>query len=111
MSAPRAIQSVEELILLIRIYESQGRYEEIVTLLDSDAVGIGSRLVQNDWNLVHTKLDCLGKGGMWTEGLRFAKSLLKVPDDPAAQKAAQELDDWAAWNLLVVATENIDTAE
>ncbi|KAL3437638.1 N-acetyltransferase B complex non catalytic subunit-domain-containing protein [Aspergillus tetrazonus] len=111
LSPPRAIQSAEELLLLVKIFESQGRHAEIIKILDSDNLGINSRIIQNDWSFVGVKLSNLEKAEMWTEGLLYAKELLAIPSSEEERKAIQERDDWAVWHLLVTATQKIDTAE
>ena len=92
----------------MKIFQSQQRYAEIVKILDSENVGITSRIVQNDWSFIGTKLESLKNAGMWAEGLSYAKSLLAVPEDEAGHEALKERDDWAVWNLLVTAAENIN---
>lgn len=111
LSPAKAIQTTEELLLLIKILETQERHSEIVKLLDSENLGINSRIVQNDWTFVGTKLESLEKAGMWTEGLAYAKSLLAIPSDENERKALQEHDDWAVWNLLVASVRNINNSE
>jgi N-terminal acetyltransferase B complex non-catalytic subunit len=112
LSPPRAIQTSEELLLLIKIFESQGRNEEIVKILDKESLGIKSRIVQNDWFFIRAKVLNLEKAGLWTDGLGFAQELLTVPgDDEAAKAALQERDDWGVWELLLSATKKINNAE
>ncbi|KAI3006216.1 hypothetical protein CBS147346_3844 [Aspergillus niger] len=111
LSPPRAIQSAEELLLLIKIFESQERHAEIVKILDSENLGISSRVIQNDWSFIGEKLSSLEKAQMWTDGLAYTKGLLAIPTNEAEQKALQERDDWAVWHLLIAATKNINTSE
>ncbi|KAL1987664.1 hypothetical protein VTN96DRAFT_2905 [Rasamsonia emersonii] len=112
LSPPRAIQTAEELFLLIKIFESQGRHEEIVKILDSENLGIKSRIVQNDWFFVRAKLLNLEKAELWTDGLGFARDLLTIPEDEKAAKAAlQERDDWGVWGLLVSATKKMNNPD
>ncbi|GJP87757.1 cytoskeleton organization protein [Aspergillus niger] len=111
LSPPRAIQSAEELLLLIKIFESQERHAEIVKILDSENLGISSRVIQNDWSFIGEKLSSLEKAQMWTDGLAYTKALLAIPTNEAEQKALQERDDWAVWHLLIAATKNINTSE
>ncbi|KAE8148562.1 N-acetyltransferase B complex non catalytic subunit-domain-containing protein [Aspergillus avenaceus] len=111
LSLPRAIQNAEELLLLIKIFESQGRHDEIVKILNSENLGIASRIIQNDWSFVGDKLSSLEKAGLWTEGLSYTKSLLAIPTNESERKALQERDDWAVWKLLVVSTQNINSQE
>lgn len=111
MSPSRAIQTTEELLLLTQILESQERFSEIVKILDSETLGIGSRIVQNDWTFVGAKLYSLEKAGMWTEGLKYAKSLLAIPNSEEEKKALQERDDWSVWKLLIASVRNINSLE
>lgn len=111
MSPSRAIQTTEELLLLTHILESQERFSEIVKILDSETLGIASRIVQNDWTFVGTKLYNLEKAGMWTEGLEYSKSLLAIPNSEEEQKALQERDDWTVWKLLIASVRNINNPE
>ncbi|KAL5342593.1 N-acetyltransferase B complex non catalytic subunit-domain-containing protein [Aspergillus crustosus] len=111
LSPPRAIQSAEELLLLVKIYESQGRHSEIVKILDSENLGIKSQLVQNDWSFVGVKLSSLEKAELWTEGLSYVKELLAIPTTEEEKKALQERDDWAVWHLLVTAVQKLNTEE
>ncbi|KNG84116.1 cytoskeleton organization protein (Dec1) [Aspergillus nomiae NRRL 13137] len=111
LSPPRAIQGPEELLLLIKIFESQGRHDEIVKILDSENLGLSSRVIQNDWSFVGVKLSSLEKAEMWTQGLSYAKELLAIPSNEAERKALQERDDWAVWKLLVISTRNINAQE
>ncbi|KAI9368067.1 N-acetyltransferase B complex non catalytic subunit-domain-containing protein [Aspergillus egyptiacus] len=111
LSPPRAIQSAEELLLLVKIYESQGRHAEIVKILDSKNLGIKSRMIQNDWSFIGVKLSSLEKAEMWAEGLSYARELLAIPSTEEEKKAIQEHDDWAVWNLLLTATQKLGSAE
>ncbi|KAL4906508.1 hypothetical protein BDW74DRAFT_133702 [Aspergillus multicolor] len=111
LSPPRAIQTAEELLLLVKIFESQGKHAEIVKTLDSDNLGIKSRIVQNDWSFIGVKLTSLEKAEMWTEGLSYAKELLAIPSTEEEKKAIQERDDWAVWHLLVTATQKSNNVE
>ncbi|KAF9884168.1 hypothetical protein FE257_002226 [Aspergillus nanangensis] len=111
LSPPRAIQSSEELLLLIKIFESQERHAEILKILDSENLGLSSRVIQNDWTFVGVKVSSLEKAESWTEGLAYARSLLSIPSNDEERKALQERDDWVVWSLLVKAARGIDTPE
>lgn len=109
LSPPRAIQTAEELILLIKIFQAQGRDDEILKILDSDNLGLNSRLVQNDWFFIREKLLSLERAEKWTSGLEYAKELLTMPEeDEAAKKLLQERDDWGVWSLLLTSTKKLD---
>lgn len=114
LSQPRAIQTSEELSLLIRIFESQDRYGEVVTLLNTENLGVESRIAQNDWSFVRAKISNLEKAGLWEEGISFTRELLSLPDEAEENgnaKGIQEKDDWCVWKLLLSATEKLGNPE
>ncbi|KAL1958769.1 hypothetical protein VTO42DRAFT_3888 [Malbranchea cinnamomea] len=113
LSPARAIQTSEELLLLTRIFDTQRRYDEVVKILNSENLGVSSRIVQGDWSFVTTKLDALEKAGYWEEALAYTRELLKLPDDVANAKdmSYREKDDWKVWNLLLTATRKLEKEE
>ncbi|OJJ44687.1 hypothetical protein ASPZODRAFT_134775 [Penicilliopsis zonata CBS 506.65] len=111
LSHPKAIQNAEELLLLIKIFDSQGHPAEIVKILDTANLGLNSKIVQNDWNFIREKVLGLEKAKMWSDGLSYAKSLLPIPTNEADRKALQEHDDWTVWSLMVSAVREINTPE
>ena len=100
LSAPRALQTSEELFFLLRIYKCQERWTEAVQLLNSENVGLGSRIANNDRFFMFEKVHCLGSAGLWQDALAYSKSLLTVPDNENGRQALKERDDWKIWNLL-----------
>ncbi|KAJ5258962.1 hypothetical protein N7524_010518 [Penicillium chrysogenum] len=108
LSPPRAIQTAEELLLVIRILETQGHFAEIVQLLNSENVGLSSRIVNNDRTFILYKISALGLAELWEEGHSYAKSLLAVSEDEAERSTLHERDDWKYWNLLIVAVRHLD---
>lgn len=113
LSPGRAIQTAEELFLLIKIYDQQGHYKDIVELLNSQHLGVNSRIAQNDWSFVTAKLANLEKAGLWDEGLAYASELLSLPDHLAESEkisaSQEEKDDWQVWRLLLTAAEKLQT--
>lgn len=109
MSHPRAIQSSEELRLLVKIFESQSQHAEIVKILDSETLGLKSRIVRRDKNFLICKATALASAGLWEEGLAFVKDLYTVNEDGKIKKNLREVDDWGIWSLLVEAVRNIKT--
>lgn len=105
-SPHRSIQTIQELLLLNRIYESQKRFAEAVNILDSENIGLHSRIVQNDQAIMNLKATNLGASKMWDEGIAFVKQLYAITDDEKQRKAVLERDDWEIWNLLVEGTRN-----
>ncbi|EEP79941.1 predicted protein [Uncinocarpus reesii 1704] len=98
LSPGRAIQTAEELFLLIKIFDQQGRFGDIIKLLNSQHLGVKSRIAQNDWSFVTKKLATLEKAGLWEQALSYAEELLTLPNElekgekiPASY---EEKDDW-----------------
>ncbi|CAI7565238.1 unnamed protein product [Penicillium glandicola] len=108
LSPPRAIQTAEELFLVIRILESQNRWTEIVQVLDSGNAGLSSRIVNNDRTFMLAKVTSMGAAGLWEEGHSYVKSLLTVSEDEAERNTLHERDDWKYWNLLIAAVRRLD---
>lgn len=76
-------------------------------ILDSDNLGIHSRIVRGDSTFIGLKISSyLGAGNMWDAAFNFVQSLLTVPSDERGRKELLELDDWNLWNLLYEATSN-----
>ncbi|KAK2882734.1 hypothetical protein FQN49_000046 [Arthroderma sp. PD_2] len=115
LSIPRAIQTAEELYLLIKIYESQSRNDELVEILDSEHLGVASRIAQNEWLFVTNKLSVIEKSGLWEHAISFTKELLTLDDSVTADSKPdakyEERDDWKVWNLLLLATKKIEKPE
>lgn len=101
--------------MLIKIYEMQDRYDELITLLNSEHLGVKSRIAQSDWSFVTYKLSILEKAGQWNEALAFTRELLALPENlTAATKSTEsfeEKDDWKVWRLLLLATEKLEKKE
>jgi hypothetical protein len=108
LSHSRAIQTSEELRLLIKVFESQNQHAEIVKILDSENLGLKSRIVRSDKSFLISKAMALASAGLWEDGLAFAKSLYTVSEGKIKKKL-RELDDWGIWSMLVEAVRNLKT--
>ncbi|KAJ5542505.1 hypothetical protein N7535_004927 [Penicillium sp. DV-2018c] len=84
------------------------RSKEILQILDSENVGLSSRIVNNDRTFMSIKVSCLKAAGLWEEGRSYAKSLLDVPEDEAERKTLHERDQWKYWDLLTAAARHLD---
>lgn len=110
LSSPRAIQTAEELLLVIRILQSQGRWAEIVQVLDSEKTGLSSRIVNNDRSFTLVKVVGLGAAELWEDGYSYVKSLLAVSEDEAERSTLHERDNWKYWNLLILAVRRLESS-
>lgn len=107
----RGIQTPEEMMLLLQIFKSQGRFAESVKLLNSETVGINSPIINNDKEFIRLKSFSLASGKLWEESMSFVKSLYTVSEDEQKRKDLLEFDDWVIWNLLLESTRHIGTPE
>jgi len=117
LSPPRAIQTLEELLLLLAIYKHQGYVREALAILDSPSLGILSTVGKSNWSLVREKLDLLEEAGMWQEEWEYCRTLLqnahprnnKDNTEPNPDALASQGDDWRLWTGLVVSSQKIAT--
>lgn len=108
LSPSRAIQTPEELLLLIKIYQTQSKFADIAELLSSKHLGIDSRIAQQDWSFVEERLWSLERAGLWNEILKTTKELLSLPEIESVpgKPCPNERDDYRLWELLLKATES-----
>ncbi|KAI5295680.1 hypothetical protein KEM52_000582 [Ascosphaera acerosa] len=106
-SQPRAIQTAEELLLLVKVFEAQGRFVEIAETLGSPALGMESAVTQGDWTFTQERIRSLEKAKLWEDLLETAKGLLALPekDGQVTVFNPEERDDWVVWQGLLKATE------
>ncbi|KAI5309023.1 hypothetical protein KEM55_004273 [Ascosphaera atra] len=106
LAPPRAVKTSEELLLLVKIFETQGRYVEIAETLGSKSTGIESKIAQGDWTFVQERIASLRKAHLWEELLRTTKELLALPEGEDEKPAfdPEERDDWKVWQGLLEAT-------
>jgi len=110
---------LEDLLLLLRVYRSQGKAKEALEILDDDRMGINSRVGNKAWELVRQKIDFLEQSEQW-EGLwRYCHALLEDarPDvvrdhaKPAHFAFGKVGDDWKVWSALITAASQIGEEE
>lgn len=108
MKNPRAIQTTEELRLLIRIFWSQSRYAEAVEILSSDNLGLRSQIVRFDREFIGLRALSLGHGQLWEAAQAFVKAFWGVTDVESSHwKFLYENDDWGIWELLIDSTRSL----
>ena len=115
----RALNTLEDLFLLLKIFRSQGRYVEALKILDDPRTGINSRLGQNSWEVVRHKIDLYELCHRWDEEWKFCRELLEDAHPDNVQSASRSPyhhfgtfgDDWIVWVGLLSATAMISTAE
>ena len=113
------LENLEDLLLLLRVYRSQGKFKEALSVLDDDRSGIFSRIGNKAWQLVRHKIELLELSGQWQGLWQFCKIVLSGSHPKALfQKSTSNNsafgrigDDWAIWSRLIIATNQICTDE
>ena len=113
------LESLEDLLLLLRVYRSQGKFEDALKILDDGRTGIFSPLGKKDWQLVRQKIELLELSGQWQKMWCFCSKLLddSYPEKLLGNPAAPNFvfgsvgDDWVVWTGLINATNRIRTKE
>ena len=113
------LENLEDLLLLLRVYRSQGKFLAALNVLDDDHAGIFSRIGNKAWQLVRHKIELLELNGQWQELWQFCKMVLSGSHPKALLQRSTSTnsafgkmgDDWAIWSRLVIATNQICTDE
>ena len=102
MSTGKALQTPEELYLLVKIFLSTGQPREAVKVLQSDNLGLKSRFAEHDSQLVNTLLlDALEATEDWQEMSIFCRTLIVQQ----YREETSTFDDERVWSLLIKAVE------
>ena len=115
----RAINTLEDLLLLVRIYRAQGRYSEAITIVRSSRTGIESSLGRNSWELIRQLIELLELSHQWEVLWKLCQQLLIDARDDSTERQFRLAhypfgklgDDWKVWQALVAASSNIGTQE
>ncbi|MCJ1464356.1 hypothetical protein MMC07_002969 [Pseudocyphellaria aurata] len=118
-STIRALDSVEDILLLLKVYRSQEKFAEALKVLDDPLTGITSRLGSNSWELVRQKIELYELCNLWSEEWRFCADLLNDAHPNNLQDMSRSPnypfgkfgDDWKVWVGLLSAMKMIDTNE
>lgn len=119
INSTRAINTLQDLLLLVRVYRAQGKHSEAAAIVRDSRTGMESPLGRNSWELVRQRIDLLGLSHQWTELWQLCQQLLI---DARAQSTERQFhlthypfgklgDDWKVWQALITSSTNIDTQE
>lgn len=115
----RAINTLEDLLLLTRIYRSQGRYPEAIAIIRNSRMGMESPIGRNSWELIRQLIELLELNNQWDVLWKLCQHLLIDARDDSTGRQLQPAnypfgklgDDWKVWKAFVTASCNIGTQE
>lgn len=115
----RAINTVEDLLLLVRVYRSQGRHSEAISIIKNSRMGMESPIGRTSWELIRQLIELLELNHQWDVLWKLCQHLLvDARDDstgrqlhPSHYPFGKLGDDWKVWQALVTASSNIGTQE
>ena len=115
----RAINTLEDLLLLVRVYRAQGKYSEAAAIVRDSRTGIESPLGKNSWELVRQLIELLELSHQWLSLWQLCQQLLVDARDNFIERKSHLThypfgklgDDWKVWQALITASSNIGTQE
>ena len=111
---------MEELYLLLEIYQAQSLNREALAVLNTPSLGPKSRIAQGESSVLLAQAKLIEKTNLWQEAIPFCQNLLGTGGPTSVHigsgnKSTVEyynaVDDWEIWKLLVNATNQIGTKE
>ncbi|KAL8813455.1 MAG: hypothetical protein Q9200_000252 [Gallowayella weberi] len=101
----RVLRTVDDIVFLLDVYESEGKYEEAIAVLDSDATGIHSTIGKQSWKLVTSKIRLLGLANRLLDQYRYCFELLEdatpAKDQPQVHGFGALGNDGYVWTSLI----------
>ena len=115
----RVLKSEEDLALLLRVYRTQHKYQEALSICEDKRTGIASPIAYRSWSIVRQMVELYGMCEKWDlqwhtckEVLEHACSKASTRTPPDSKFAFGELgDDWTIWDGLVTACVKLATEE
>ena len=115
----RAMNNLEDLLLLVRVYRAQGKYSEAAAIIRDSRTGMESSHGRNSWELVRQLIELLELSHQWLELWQLCQQLLVDARDKFIERRSHlrhypfgELgDDWKVWQALITASSNSGSQE
>ena len=116
----RAINTLEDLLLLLRVYRAQEKYSEAAAILTDPRIGVGSPLGGNSWELIRQLIELFELSHRWGDVFQLCQQLLIDARDEYLGNPRFSLthytygklgDDWKVWQALIAASSNIGSQQ
>ena len=116
---PRAINTLDDLLLLIRVYRAQEKHSEIAAIARDPRIGIGSPIGRNSWELARQLIESLELSNQWVDLWQLCQQLLVDARDSSLERRSHSRDytfgklgdDWKVWQALITASSKLGTQE
>lgn len=107
----RVLRTPGDVALVLDVYESQGKQDEALDILDSDRTGISSRIGRGSFDLVLRKIKLLESMGRYLDLFRFCFELLMDahPTCPWGRfhRLGKAGNEWAVWLAMYEAVKKL----
>ena len=114
----RAISTLGDLSLLVRVYRAQGKYPEAAAIIRDSRIGLESALGRHSWELVRQLIELLELSRQWLEVWQLCQQLLLDARNQCLETFhsihypfGKLGDDWKVWQAFINASSNIGTKE
>ena len=109
-SPPRALQTEQDLLLLLEVYVAQHKYQDALAILEDRRTGFVSHLSQNKWQVIRYMIGLYELVGNWEGEWNICSAILvnarpdifnKIDDESTTYDFGGLGDDWRVWDGLV----------
>lgn len=111
----RVLCTPGEITFLLDVYESQGKREEALAILDSDRTGASSRIGKHSWDLILRKIQLSETTGHLLEQFRYCFSLLEdaLPGNSGQlmHGLGESGNNWSVWIAVLKVAANLPQCE
>lgn len=109
------LRTPSDVAFVLDVYESQGKHDEALDLLDSDRTGISSRIGRCSFDLVLRKMKLLESMGRYLDLFRFCFELLMDAHPTCPYDKFHRLgkagNEWAVWLAMYDAVKKMPEHE
>ena len=119
IKSTRAINTLDDLLLLIRVYRAQGKYSEAAAVVRDSRTGMESPLGRNSWELIRQLIELLELSHQGVELWQLCQQLLVDARNESIERQSHLThfpfgklgDDWKVWQAFITVSSNIGTQE
>lgn len=107
----RVLCTPGDIAFLLDVYESQGKREEALAVLQSDRIGVSSRIGKHSWDLVLREIELSESVGVWLDQFKYCFTLLEDALPTNSRHPVHGFGDtgnnWSVWVAILKAVANL----